>query len=572
MRRSTIGHVARSSDRGDSNKGKLMNVGRGGALTALVLLVAIGCGGSDAAPPNQGGGGGTGDGGNVVVQLPDGGTIEAPPPPPPPVVGGEPPDGIFVSTSKGLPGADGAKTRPVKTLAEGLTLALKQHLPVIACAETYTEAVVLADGITMYGYFDCSNLDKWKRSDTNARIASPTSPAVSAENLVLPIALAGFDIEAPDLTGSPASGPAASSFGITVRSSKNLSLANLTIRAGRGQDGVDGVEPAAPNAELSPNPEGDPSTIQRKCNVDIDGLSTCMSAKFVAGSSGGVSKCKVGPNGGPGGQGGDAPLVRNGQYAQAVVGPAAGRPSTETNVTVKGGSVAVIGLNPGADAPPAAPGPNGANGQWSFDASGFVVGNGLQGSNGVPGKGGGGGAGTTDRWMVSLTPGGGIQKHPYGSLPTDGTYLGAVGAGGGAGGCGGIAGSAGSGGGASIGLFVSQSEVTLNDSRIISGTGGRAGKGTLGTLGTPGRNGGAADTSDRFHGAAGGRGGDGGPAGLSGHGAPGPSIALVFSGTRPKTSAVELVPGVPGAGADALTRGAQTLPAIVGIAKQEHQF
>ena len=548
-----------------------MNI-RGGALTALVLLVAIGCGGSDA-PPNQGGGGG-GGGGGVIVTLPDGGTIEAPAPPPPTLPGATPLAGVFVSSSKGTEGADGAMTRPVKTLDAAMQLARERKEPVIACAEVYSEAVTLRDGVTMYGYFDCSNIAQWKRVDAKAKIVSPTSPAVLAGNMVLPTAFAGFEIEAPDIPGTATGGAAVSSYGMIIRSSMNLTISEVSIRAGKGQDGVDGVEPAAGNAELSTSADGVESGIQHECNVTSDGIAQCLTATFVLGSAGGTSKCKVGVNGGRGGKGGNAPLSRNGQYAQTV----SGLPDPASAVTAAGGTVGVIGLNPGTDGHPGDPGPNGAHGQWSFGATGFVAGNGTAGGIGLPGQGGGGGAGTNGLWHDFSFSGippveTGPRKYAAGDLPKTETWLGATGAGGGAGGCGGIAGTPGTGGGASIGLFIWQStKIDIKDSRIFGAKGGRGGKGSLGTLGTPGRNGGAANPSHRLHGAAGGKGGDGGAAGLSGHGDPGPSIALAFSGARPSTVGVELVAGVPGDGAAALTRGTQTLPAVVGAAKAEHQF
>jgi hypothetical protein len=215
----------------------------------------------------------------------------------------------------------------------------------------------------------------------------------------------------------------------------------------------------------------------------------------------------------------------------------------------------------------------GANGTWTFGSNGFVPGDGMAGANGLPGQGGGGGAGTTALWWFAPTyPN--VTPAPLSpdALPP-GVALGASGAGGGAGGCGGIAGSPGKGGGASIGLFVSNSDVIINGPSLIRAKkGGRAGKGTIGTLGTEGAAGGSKVAGADFSGSAGGKGGNGGAAGLSGHGAPGPSIALVFSGNRPIMTQVDLVAGTAGAGVAELTRDGQTLPAVTGVAKQEHQF
>jgi len=541
-----------------------------------MLLAAIGCGGSDAPPPNQGGRD------NVVITLPDGGTAEVPAPPPPVGNGAEAQDGIFVSASKGAAGADGAKARPVKTIAEAIALAAQKHLPVNVCAETYAEAVTLVDGVTLFGYFDCSNPEKWVRVDAKAKIASPTSPAVVGEGLLLPATFAGFEVEAPDIQGSAATGPAASSYGMILRSSRNLTLSELTIRAGKGQDGVDGVEPAEGNVELSKRPNGVESfpPVPQACYPKLpSNVLVCNfdgSGAFAPGAAGGTSQCKVGPNGGPGGQGGGGRISVNGVLRSGNLQDANGR-ALEANdpLTAKGGvASSVVGSiqGKGNDGAPGPDGTTGANGRWSFTDSGFVVGDGTAGTNGAPGQGGGGGAGAYGYGTIS---GGGIEI-PIGP-PDNGMWRSAAGAGGGAGGCGGIAGTPGSGGGASIGLFVIDSrDITLANARIEGKKGGRAGRGAKGSDGTPGGSGGAQSPAAAEGGPAGspgGKGGKGGHAGLSGNGAPGPSIALVFKGDRPFTKdGVVLVPGTGGDGVDQTSAGTQTLPAVYGEAKQEHSF
>lgn len=548
-----------------------MKLARGGALTALTLLIAIGCGGSEvAAVPGAPTPVDDGDGGGVVDSVgPDGGggdagLPEAPPPPP-----GKPTKGVFVSASKGIEGADGTKDRPVKTLAAAIALAeTKKPLPVIACAETFTEAVTLKDGVTMYGYFDCN--DDWAPTDKRAKIVSPTSPAVLAENLVTPLRLEGFDIQAPDISGTaPAGTAAASSYGMIVKSSKNLALAQVSIRAGRGQDGSDGAEPA-PNVERSPSAVGKPSTahLQKSCSgglVVICNFDDGARLSVIDGEVGGTSDCLVKPNGAPGGRGGGARITDNNNYRTTNTAAVHGLPAAANATQAQGGAFqGTIGSLGGQDAPAAAPGTTGQNGTASFTEAGFVPGNGTAGTNGPPGKGGGGGAGSSRYPYLGGNP----------AQPTEivlaGTWRNATGAGGGAGGCGGIAGTPGSGGGASIGLFVvGSTDITLAKARIEASMGGRAGKGATGTAGLQGAPGGGRGAGES--GAPGGRGGDGGAGGLSGHGSAGSSIALVFRGTRPTTADVQLVAGQPGDGHPAVT-GAQTLPAVVGEAKQEHSF
>ncbi len=546
-----------------------MNVARGGASTALGLLVAFGCGGSDASPPNQGGGG------TVVVDLPDGGTAEVPAPPKSPDVGGEPPDGIYVSNTRGVPGNDGAKTRPVRTIAEGIALGKEKRLPVNVCAEEYAEAVKLVDGVTLFGYFDCTHLEKWVRGTTHAKIISPTSPAVLGENLVLPANFEGFDVEAPSIDGISATGPAASSYGMILRSSQNLTLAELTIRAGKGQDGVDAVEPD-PNVELSNNADGKPSSgpIQQLCSGAICNFVAAQGVNAVPGSEFGTSQCKMAPSGGPGGKGGSGCISDGGLLRNCTVGEANGQGGGAS--TAQGGSATdVVGAGPGANGTPGIDGTTGTHGTWSFSATGFVPGDGIAGSNGAAGKGGGGGAGSMNYGKGQLINGATIIYN----APENGIWRSATGGGGGAGGCGGVAGAAGKGGGASIGLFVVGSDkISIMNSRLEGKKGGRAGKGATGTAGLAGHLGGTVGpkttppNSNGTAGAAGGKGGDGGHAGLSGHGSVGPSIALVFTGARPFTKDVTFIAGEPGDGHPQVGLGSQTLPAAVGEAKAEHSF
>src|SRR5690606_37970767 len=76
---------------GPTTKESVMNVARGGTLAAPALLLAVACGGSDGEVDGAAGGGSGVEG-------------EAPAPPP---IDGEASAGVFVSASKGIPGADG---------------------------------------------------------------------------------------------------------------------------------------------------------------------------------------------------------------------------------------------------------------------------------------------------------------------------------------------------------------------------------------------------------------------------------------------------------------------------------
>src|SRR5436305_8269860 len=92
----------------------------------------------------------------------NGSTPPAPPPPGTPDQNAQPPidgaplTGIFASSSKGgvAPDADGSMEKPYKTLKDAIALAASSGQRVIACAEEFDEAVVVPDGVSMYGYYD----------------------------------------------------------------------------------------------------------------------------------------------------------------------------------------------------------------------------------------------------------------------------------------------------------------------------------------------------------------------------------------------------------------------------------
>lgn len=554
-----------------------MRLARGGALTALTLLIAIGCGGSDVVVPG-GQNSPADDAGVVEVIGPDGGVVTAPAPPEGPPVGGEPPPtGVFVSASKGIDGADGTRSRPLKTIADGLALAKQKKAPLIVCAETYPEQVVLADGVTMFGYFDCSNPDKWERKAKNAKIAAPASPGVLAENLFLPAAFEGFDIEVPDIAGTaPVGTPAATSYGMIIKTSKNLSFGELSIRAGKGQDGIDGVEPA-PNVEQSTSTEGAGAGRQGvTCRFNVPS-EKCGSRSKSDGQRGGTSKCAVGSAGGPGGTGGDGPFARNGTVLTPTNDDAHGRPrATNDPLTAQGGVHAMVDRNAvGTAGATGKTGDVGANGAWRADATGIVPGGGSAGANGGPGQGGGGGGGSMG-WMTSTYD---SSTTP----PATGEYYGATGAGGGAGGCGGVAGTPGTGGGGSVGVFiVSSTAISIAHTKIEAGKGGRAGAGAVGTNGLSGAFGGFGRYPDNpqdarpdgTYGLRGGRGGAGGTAGMSGNGSAGPSIALLYNGTRPNIDdkTTGMFAGQAGDGVPEKTSGGKTRPAVVGASLKELVF
>jgi hypothetical protein len=490
---------------------------------------------------------------------------------PPPAVGSAAPEGVFVSSSLGANDGTGTSLRPVKTLKQAFELARDRKLRVIACAEVYEENLDLIDGVSAYGYYDCKKTP-WERGAPRAILKAPHTPAVLAKGIKLPTRIEGFEMRSPDLDGAPATDTSGTSIGLEVRETTSLTISESLIHGGKGAPGTDGTD--GPDNKRTTASDGVAAYDQtgRTCPQPLYSVAYCTSYRTVPGPPGGVTTCAVGPNGGPGGQGGDSRWYAYGSESMGAY-VYRGRPLAATAATALGGdnddaSGMGHGLS-GARGANGAEGTDGANGAWALTAAGFVRGNGVQGGAGAPGQGGGGGAGSR-AWFA---PQGGLVSPPQNEYSA--TASGGSGAGGG---CGGQAGTPGTGGGASIGTLVIGSTVTFAKTRIESSDGGRAGKGNLGKTGISGGTGGAGTVHTILTTGNGGDGGAGGNGGASGHGAPGPSVALAFSGTRPTTTETELAPGPAGAGQPQLKRtvggtiGDKLLPAVVGVSEAEHQI
>jgi len=534
-------------------------------IASVLAMVAPACGifGSGESEPTPA------PPGEAAPPPPAPNTGNGPPAPPPPAVDGVALVGVFVSASKGVDQNDGAVARPLKTLAKAMLVAKEKNLPVIACAETYNEALVLVNGVTLYGYFDCTNPD-WKRGEKHAAIASPSSPAVLADKLDLKARFEGFDIYAPDIGGVAAADKVArSSIAMLVKGTKGLEIAEVHLRAGNAEGGGDGVDTAEVNTETAPT---SPTPSQQFLGCPF-GFAQCAMMSYAPPPlrENTPITCKYGAPGGPGGAGGDGALWVDGQRKTAIGHDFTGKPFFALPQTAAGGAPAQTYAPETSDGRNGAKGESGAagtNGGWSLDAEGgFVPGNGTAGVVGGPGQGGGGGAGN----FVWRSEAGGTLP-----VPTTGYAWAGTGGAGGTGGCGGLPGTPGRGAGASIGLLVVASEISVKTSRIEARAGGAAGKGALGQIGNNGYLGGFPlfAPNDRRLGAPGGDGGPGGDAGPSGHGSPGPSIALAYKGQRPNVdaSSVTLTPGTPGTGQSALARPGSIVAAVSGEAKAEHVF
>jgi len=521
---------------------KSWSVLRGGVLVGVFAILAGGCGGFGEEE---------GKGTDQPARTPEENAV----PPPTGPVNGEPIKGIYVSASQGKPGASGVPGSPVPTIKEGLAIAKREGLPVLVCAEEYKENIELLDGVSAYGDFDCSST-LWARGAKRAVVRAPVSPAVVGRNITSSTRIEGFEILAPDLDAAVAKDREGTSVALDVRASKALIVSKSLLRGGKGAPGTDGA--AGPANEVAGERAGKPGEPLAAWDcLGTFGFTICQSRTFYSGPLGPSVTCTVGAAPGPGGRGGSGAVYSDGlKQGEPNV---QGQPAVATAQTAQGGTAGVVGTN-------GSPGPigtDGANGSWRFDGEGFVIGDGAAGGEGGPGQGGGGGSGTS---VPTCSPV---------ACPYAGYWHSSTGGSGAAGGCGGLAGTPGTGGGASIGALLINAEVTFTSATIESSQGGAAGKGSFGGPGRAGGLGGAAGGGSGT--TKGGDGGAGGAGGVSGHGAPGPSIAVVFTGKRPVYDAeTKRVPGPAGTGHPeaglATPTGTKVLPAISGVAKDEHEF
>jgi hypothetical protein len=539
-----------------------------------------------------------------------------PPPPPPPgckeaAKGPHPADdacwispafGVFVSSSKAAanPGITptGKQDAPFVNLSAALAAIKANPSPdrtrIFMCAENYSEPTLeLADGINVYGYFDCKNNDaagRWKvAAATSATINSLNKTGMRATSIAKPTR-----IEAIKIAAAYASLPGESSYGLIARDSSGLTFVGSQISAGKGGDGTDGVEGVqlSNGASINGNVAIDSYYCYYEDRPGFEGW-YCGQGDEPSNVSGGVNNCvalggaQSGISGGPGGNGGSAAMYKWTKSANPIPG---GRPFCPTVFLAQntacfiaeGPWVAAEGsgfVETPATAKGAASSFRAQTGKVGMDGSsgqnalagllgiiGYQAALASSGVGGKPGQGGGGGSGTNRPAELPL------QESYYGFR-----HSGTSGAGGGAGGCPGLAGTPGTSGGASIGVLASNSKITFDKTNIVAARGGVAGKGSVGSTATIGGSGQPAGTGGP--GAvlsASANGGAGGKAGISGHGAPGPSYGIAWTGVKPVivVGSPEPMVGTPAAGQPQLTNAdGNVVPAMpAGAAETIYAF
>ncbi|MFO0552741.1 MAG: hypothetical protein U0271_30395 [Polyangiaceae bacterium] len=491
---------------------------------AAAGLLGVGCGDSGTTPssggsdsggspatggapsaggaPNTGGdvnmGGAVGDGGSAPMggmggMGGDGGTGGAPGP----TMNCAPENGAVVPASCGVfvtvngddEAGDGTPANPYKSVTKAA--AQSAGKPVYVCSGLYTESIALNGEHQVYGGLDCNTGGDWQwqldQVSTVTGLPDQIALKVLGENQDVGV-IAGFDILAADAT-VPSGSSIAAIFG-----NVHYEIRRVSFIAGNGAAGLPGVDGASGQAGIA----------------GANGVSTSGNVL------GGVSQC----GGGDGGRGGYRGLNNS------VSNGAAGTPGPGLALQHNGGLTAFCA---GLCAPCSAGGfgEAGANGADGADCSsqGFVDDNGFMpalagnGSSGSPGSGGGGGGGA----MTIYYTGGG----------------------GGSGGCGGTGGTAGGSGGSSIAVI---SLNTVLDFSEVSMQVSNGGDGAAGGAASPfsfGGSGGAAYNGANDNSCAGGAGGFGGSGGKGGHGAGGHAVLVVYQGSEPVLTGVDLVTPTP---------------------------
>jgi hypothetical protein len=359
----------------------------------------------------------------------------------------------------------------------------------------------------VYGRFACPSDGEWEYDDSGVTTVVPSTTGYALEVRDVDGEVVVEDVAFEAVDGVE---PGESSIAAFVVGSSDVTLRRVTLTAGNGMDGGDGV--------LVPFTEDDfPEPVSLNGNPAVD-------------TTGGAANSCTCPGGATstGAKGGDGDPAEAGEDGLPNHGTTGGEGGTPTGSCLDG-----LGRD-GANAPAPAASP-GAQTLGTLTSLGWTPRDGNDGTTGLPGQGGGGGAGSA---------------------------MGGGGGGGGCGGCGGAGGGGGKGGGASIALAVVDSVVVVEESVLVAGDAGDGSDGAEGQaeqqdedLGIAARGFGGNPTTSACQGGAGGIGGLGG---TGGGGAGGVSAGIVWTGVaEPITDvATTITIGDAGAGGEGGTPSA----------------
>jgi len=338
-------------------------------------------------------------------------------------------------------------------------------------------ALTLVSGVSIDG---CYVPGSWTRSSSAKTIIQGSPQAVSANGVT------GVAFQLLTLRAQRASSGDLSVYGVRAVTS-HLVFDDVRINAAdaaAGTNGLDGVAGAAGGNGAAGNAGG-------KGGTGLSGNS--------GGSGGAVVTGDVDGNPGLNG-GGSSP--GNGGHGTSSAGSLCGPP----------------GVNAPNDATAGGAGTNGANAvaaPYGRAGTSWTGGSGASGTPGTPGSGGGGG-------------GSGSGAVESSGFPTCHTAINDAGGGGGG------AGQGGGTGGGSFGVYLWNSNVTLDAMCVITtgagGNGGTGGNGALGGAGGAGGDGQPGQAGTAGAGAAGAAGGNGGAGGSGSGGNGGPSVGLYRGG------------------------------------------
>lgn len=459
---------------------------------------------------------------------------------------------------------DGSRMRPFKTFAAATTAANARGARgiIIGGQVTFTEPLVISNGVSLYGGFgvspffvpDASKRPLWNIAALSADTTDNRLVGATARNVTVKTLVRHVEIRTANTTDNDGRN-GRHNIGLFAHNAPGLELDDVIIVTGNAAPGVVGAAGASGG-------NGGAATGRTPGSVSCNGTAiTCALPATPANQT--SAQCGLGGNSniyiaarpsGTAGNAGRASGGVNGGSLGTTVFDNSDCNLDENGVTAGGDGANGLSGQTGAD---------GARGtRLQVMADGRITGGfGTVGVDGQPGTfaGGGGTGGSFEN---------GCMNDPEWGYP---------GGGGGAPGCGGTRGTPGGPGGSSIGILAASSTgLVIHPSvRVTTGNGGAGG---LGGNGGGGGMGGAGETSMTFRcasraahrGKCGGRGGTGGAGGRGGHAggsAGGDSIGVYCVGSGSVSlSGATINTGSPGAGGSAATTG---LRGTAGVAAND---
>ena len=148
--------------------------------------------------------------------------------------------GVFVSASKGDDATgDGSKAKPYKSLGKGVA-SVASGKAVYACGESFSEALTLKSGVSLYGGLECA---------TDWRYVASKKTQLTAEADAIPLTVVKGDgsseIADVAIMSKDAVKAGGSSIAVLAVEAK-ATLARVDLTAGKGAPGADGKDDADP--------------------------------------------------------------------------------------------------------------------------------------------------------------------------------------------------------------------------------------------------------------------------------------------------------------------------------------